>query len=197
MGWNYSKSNYGKPTKTNRKSNSNVSWALPSTRSEANIAKYFVEQGWILDGADLDNFTNLQPGDILFMDDDSINNNEFMGINHTAIVSGKDSSGNMLAIEAAPSVSPGVFREATIKGNFAKKNILFVGRIAIYDDKEPEGLRDFPYANDLVAIAKTYLDNADNEYSSGKAWSQGTTYRSSNTPLSCKFLANMDFTDSF
>lgn len=199
MGWKYSTSNYGKPTKTNRNSNSKVNWALPSTRSEANIAKYFVQEGWILDGADLDNFTNINPGDILFMDSDSINNNNFMGISHTAIVKGKDNSGNVVAYECVNNLPSGVFKTVKLK-DLSKKNILFVGRIAIYGKEEKEekqGIKAFPYANDLVAIAKTYLDNANNEYTNGNSWSQGTTYRASNTPLSSKCVADMDVTNSF
>ena len=130
MGWKYSTSNYGKPTKTNRNPNSKVSWALPSTRSEANIGKYFVQQGWILDGADLDNFTNINPGDIIFMDSDSINNNDFMGISHTAIVKGKDSNGDLVAYECVNNLASGVFKTVKLK-NLSKKNILFVGRIRI------------------------------------------------------------------
>ena len=130
MGWKYSTSNYGKPTKTNRNSNSKVNWALPSTRSEANIAKYFVQEGWILDGADLDNFTNINPGDILFMDSDSINNNDFMGISHTAIVKGKDSNGDLVAYECVNNLASGVFKTVKLK-TLSKKNILFVGRIRI------------------------------------------------------------------
>ena len=130
MGWKYSTSNYGKPTKTNRNPNSKVSWALPSTRNEANIAKYFVQEGWILDGADLDNFTNINPGDIIFMDSDSVNNNNFMGISHTAIVKGKDSAGDLVVYECVNNLASGVFKTVKLK-TLSKKNILFVGRIRI------------------------------------------------------------------
>ena len=132
LGWNFNGSHYNESaTRNNRNKRSTTPWAIDYIGSTANIAKYFVQQGWIFEEADLDTFTNLQPGDILFMDDDSINNNEYMGISHSAIVTGKDSGGNMLAMEATSSVSTGVFREVTIKGNFTNKNILFVGRINI------------------------------------------------------------------
>ena len=61
----------------------------------------------------------------------------------------------------------------------------------------PSGLKDFPYADKLVEIAMTYWRNADKEYVSGKSWSQGTTYRSSNTPLSAYCESGMDVENSF
>ena len=66
------------------------------------------------------------------------------------------------------------------------------------EPSEPSsGLKDFPYANELVEIAMTYWRNADKEYASGKSWSQGTTYRSSNTPLSAYCESGMDVENSF
>ncbi|SFJ33193.1 hypothetical protein SAMN02910355_2243 [Terrisporobacter glycolicus] len=130
MGLSYNKSPYGNNSRTDNKKNPNCCWALPSIRQEANIAKYFVEQGWILDGADLTNYSNLNPGDILFMDTDGVNNNEFMGISHTAIVTGKNSSGILQAIECTTGVANGAFRYVNVK-DLASKNILFVGRIRV------------------------------------------------------------------
>lgn len=190
-GWKYSTSHYAKNDKTDIKTNSKVNWALPSIRHEADIAKYFLEKGWILDGADLDNFTNVCAGDILFMDSDSVNNNEFMGISHTAIVTGKGSDGKLKAVECVPSGTNGVFNIKNVT-EYTKKNILFIGRIGIYKKS-----KDFAYADELVAIAKTYYNNAANEYTNGKSWSQGTIYRSSNTPLSGSCEAEMDVTNSF
>lgn len=63
--------------------------------------------------------------------------------------------------------------------------------------KNGEELKDFPYADDLVEMAMTYWRNADKEYVSGKSWSQGITYRSSNTPLSANCEAEMDVENSF
>lgn len=123
MGWNYAKSPYGNNSRTDNKKNSLCSWALASTRNEANIAKYFVEQGWILDGADLVNYSNLNAGDILFMDADGVNNNEFMGISHNAIYLGSNqvlectNNSNLLQIVNISTL--------------ASKNILFVGRIRV------------------------------------------------------------------
>lgn len=123
MGWNYNGSPYGKNTRTDNKKNSNCSWALPSTRNEANIAKYFVEQGWILDGADLTTYSNLNAGDILFMDADGVNNNEFMGISHNAIY-----LGNNQVLECTNNIN--VLQIVNIS-TLASKNILFIGRIRI------------------------------------------------------------------
>lgn len=58
-------------------------------------------------------------------------------------------------------------------------------------------LKDFPYADQLVEIAMTYYRNADKEYVSSKSWSQGTTYRASNTPLSYYCESSMDVKNSF
>lgn len=51
---------------------------------------------------------------------------------------------------------------------------------------------DFPYADDLVATAKTYWSNCANE--SDDLWLQGFTYRASNTPLSgtCEIEKDVD-----
>ena len=58
-------------------------------------------------------------------------------------------------------------------------------------------LKDFPYADQLIEIAMSYYRNADNEYVSGKSWSQGTVYRASSTPVSLYCDANMDVKNSF
>lgn len=123
MGWSYNGSPYGKNSRTDNKKNSNCSWALTSIRNEANIAKLFVQNGWILDGADLTNYSNLNTGDILFMDADSVNNNEFMGISHTAIY-----VGNNEVLECTNNNN--VLQIVNIS-TLASKNILFVGRMRI------------------------------------------------------------------
>ncbi|MCC3868516.1 phage tail spike protein [Terrisporobacter mayombei] len=125
MGWKYEKTPYGDANKNDNKKNSAYSWALPSTRHEANIAKYFVEQGWVFDEADLTTYTNLSEGDIIFMDADSSNNGMFMGCSHTAIVIGKDSAGDWEAVDSNPT---DVIYKTKVK-NLSKKNILFIGRI--------------------------------------------------------------------
>ena len=129
-GWTYEKSPYGDEKKTNNNRNNNMSWAIPSTRNEANIGKYFVQKNWVVDVADLETFTNLSVGDIIFMDADTKNNGEFMAISHTAIVVGKDKDGDYVALECTNGLSSGVFRKVKVK-NLASKNILFVGRFMI------------------------------------------------------------------
>lgn len=129
-GWTYEKSPYGNEKKTDNNRNNNVSWAIPSTRNEANIGKYFVQKNWVVDVADLTTFKNLAIGDIIFMDADSKNNGEFMAISHTAIVVEKDKDGDFVALECTNGLSSGVFRKVKVK-ELSSKNILFVGRFMI------------------------------------------------------------------
>ena len=57
---------------------------------------------------------------------------------------------------------------------------------------QEEVIKDFAYADDLIEIAMTYYRVCDNEYTSGQSWSQGFTYRASNTPLSANCVAEQD-----
>lgn len=125
MGWSFEKSPYGSISKNDNKKNTAYSWVLPTTRHEANIAKYFVEQGWVFDEADLTGYTNLSEGDIIFMDSDDVNNGEFMACSHTAIVIGKDAAGDWEAIDTN---TTDVIYKTKVK-NLSRKNILFIGRI--------------------------------------------------------------------
>lgn len=129
-GWTYEKSPYGNEKKTNNNRNSEISWAIPSIRSEANIGKYFVQKNWVVDVADLETFKNLAIGDIIFMDSDDKNNGKFMAISHTAIVVEKDKDGDYVALECTNGLSSGVFRKIKVK-DLSSKNILFVGRFMI------------------------------------------------------------------
>lgn len=129
-GWTYEKSPYGNEKKTDNNRNNSVSWAIPSTRNEANIGKYFVQKNWVVDVADLETFKNLAIGDIIFMDSDDKNNGEFMAISHTAIVIEKDKDGDYVALECTNGLASGVFRKVKVK-SLASKNILFVGRFMI------------------------------------------------------------------
>ena len=129
-GWTYEKSPYGNEKKADNNRNNNVSWAIPSTRNEANIGKYFVQKNWVVDVADLTTFKNLAIGDIIFMDADSKNNGEFMAISHTAIVVEKDKDGDFVALECTNGLTNGVFRKVKVK-SLSSKNILFVGRFMI------------------------------------------------------------------
>lgn len=124
MGYDYKTSHYGNQTARNhRKKNEKVNWAQSYVGHEANIAKYFVEKGWIVHQADITNYTNLKAGDILFMDSDSVNNNEFMGISHTAIY-----VGNKEVIECTNNSN--VLQQVNVS-TLSSKNVLFVGRIKI------------------------------------------------------------------
>lgn len=129
-GWTYEKSPYGNEKKADNNRNNSISWAIPSTRDEANIGKYFVQKNWVVDVADLTTFKNLAIGDIIFMDADSKNNGEFMAISHTAIVVEKDKDGDFVALECTNGLSSGVFRKVKVK-SLSSKNILFVGRFMI------------------------------------------------------------------
>ncbi|MFQ7119656.1 MAG: SH3 domain-containing protein [Intestinibacter sp.] len=55
---------------------------------------------------------------------------------------------------------------------------------------------DFPYADEMVEVGLTYWRVCDNEYVSGKAFSQGLTYRSSATPYSGSCVATLDVANS-
>ena len=123
MGYSYSTMDL--ENKTNRNKASDVSWALPYISSEANLAKYFVENDWVLDDIDYTKFSNIEPGDILFWDSDNVNNNAFMGCSHTSICVGKDSNGNNMMIEGN---SDGVIKKCKISDRNVN-NLLFVGRI--------------------------------------------------------------------
>ena len=112
-------------TKTNRNKAADVSWALPYISSEANLAKYFVENDWVLDDIDYAKFSNIEPGDILFWDSDNVNNNAFMACSHTSICVGKDSNGNNMIIEGD---KDSIIRKIKITDRNVNK-LLFVGRI--------------------------------------------------------------------
>lgn len=62
--------------------------------------------------------------------------------------------------------------------------------------EETDLYSDFTYADELVETAMTYYRVCDNEYVSGQSWSQGFTYRSSNTPMSGNCVAEQGVTNS-
>ena len=90
----------------------------------ANQAKYCVSNGWVLHGADLVNFSNLEPGDLIFYDPDTKDNNRYMNCSHVSICIG-EIDGAMNCIEST-TCENGV-RTIAIKDNAADK-ILFVAR---------------------------------------------------------------------
>ena len=123
MGYSYSTMDI--ENKTNRNKAKDVSWALPYISNEAKLAKYFVENGWILDDVDYTNFSNVEPGDILFWDSDDELLDRFMACSHTSICVGKDANGNNMIIEGN---TDGVIRKIKITDRNIN-NLLFVGRI--------------------------------------------------------------------
>lgn len=127
MGLAYKESPYGNTSMTKISKNSKYSWSMSSIRSEANIGKYFVEQGWVFYDADLVNFSNIEAGDVLFMDPSGYGDvTQFMGINHIAIVTGPNSSGVMQVLECAN--IPELLKYSNIS-DYKTKNVLFIGRI--------------------------------------------------------------------
>ena len=123
MGYSYNTMDI--ENKTNRNKAKDVSWALPYLSTEAKLAKYFVENDWVLDDVDYDNFTNIEPGDILFWDSDDEKLDRFMACSHTSICVGKDANGNNMIIEGN---IDGVIRKIKITDRNIN-NLLFVGRI--------------------------------------------------------------------
>ena len=123
MGYSYSSAKLS--TMTSRRKNPNVSWALPFINNEADLAKYFVENDWVLDDVDYTYFTNIKSGDVLFWDSDNVNNNQFMGCSHTSVCVGKDENGNVLIIETNPDA---IIRKIKVVDRNLN-NLLFVGRI--------------------------------------------------------------------
>ena len=134
-GWKYSESHYVKQSKSNVNKNAKYSWTIPVLRNNAEIGKYFVEKGWVIHGADLDTYTNINPGDIIFMDSDNADNGKFMSISKAVIVIGTGSDGKLQAIEC--SNSSDVFTIKNVE-SYAKSNILFIGRIRVYGDSTPK-----------------------------------------------------------
>ena len=122
MGYKYDTANL--VNQTSRKKVADASWALPYISSESKLARYFVEHDWVLDDIDYDNFSNVEPGDILFYDVDDINNNGYMACSHTAICVGKV-DGKISIIEAH---NQGAIRIIPITDR-GSTNLLFVGRI--------------------------------------------------------------------
>ena len=127
MGHKFGTSPYGNAKKNDNYKNSKVSWAVGKKSNEANIGKYFVEQGWVFYEADLLTYSNLNKGDIIFMDSAAeANNTDYMGISHTAIICEKDTNGDWISYECV-NATP-AFRKIKVK-SLDSKNILFIGRI--------------------------------------------------------------------
>lgn len=135
-GWNYTGSHYNNNTKSNVNKNSKYSWSIPVMKYNAEIGKYFVEKGWLVHGADLDTFSNINPGDIIFMDSDDVDNGRFMSISKAVIVIGTDNAGKPQVVECSSSATD-VFSIKTID-QYDKNDILFIGRIRVYGEDTPK-----------------------------------------------------------
>lgn len=127
-GHSYQTSPYAKKTTTLKRS-TKYSWTFNLPRTAAEQAKYCVEQGWVLNAIDYTEYSNVEPGDLLFYDRDNGENGRYMNISHVGICIGKDNSGVNMMIEAT-SVT-GVFRKIAIKDNTVDK-LLLVARAKKY-----------------------------------------------------------------
>lgn len=92
MGMDYSKSPYYKNL-TSLQKNSTYNWTFVFPRTAAEQCKYCVRNGWIMDGVDFENYTNVEAGDIIFYDTDIVENNRYMNINFVSMCIGPNSSG--------------------------------------------------------------------------------------------------------
>ena len=95
---------------------------LPRTAAEQ--ARYCVQKGWVLNGIDTTDFSNVPPGALIFYDRDNKLLNRFMAVSHVAICVGKDSNGVNRLIESTTD-SNGRIRYKAIKDNTPDK-ILFI-----------------------------------------------------------------------
>ena len=124
MGLSYNNSPYNNPTKKTLKINTNYSWAFKMPRVSADQAEYCVKNNWVIHGADLENFTNLEPGDMVFYDRDNGENGRYMNCSHVAICIGKV-DGVMSCIEST--TCTGGVRTIALSKNKSDK-ILFAAR---------------------------------------------------------------------
>lgn len=120
MGYDFNSSHYNNTSLSNRNKITTWSWTQSYVSLEANILKHFVEEGWILDDVDYDNYSNIEKGDILFYDVDSYDDNYYMSCSHSAIALG---NGKMLEAHTDE-----VIRIIDIKER-GSNNLLCVGRI--------------------------------------------------------------------
>ena len=122
-GHTYSSSPYAKSTKKLGK-NTKYSWAFELPRTAAEQARYCVQKGWVLNGIDTTDFSNVPPGALIFYDKDNKLLNRFMAVSHVAICVGKDSNGVNRLIESTTDSNGGI-RYKAIKDN-APDKILFI-----------------------------------------------------------------------
>lgn len=101
MGLDYDHSPYANHKMTSLKRNTAYSWAFTFPRTAAEQAEYCVKNGWVLHDVDVINYSNLQPGDIVFWDRDNGENGRYMNCSHAAIVIGQtEDGGTVYTIES-------------------------------------------------------------------------------------------------
>ena len=95
-------------------------------RVAAEQAEYCVSHGWVLHDIDIINYSNLEPGDMVFYDRDNGENGRYMNCSHVAIVVGPTEDGGSVNIIESTTVTNGV-RITGIANNTTDK-ILFCAR---------------------------------------------------------------------
>lgn len=124
LGITYANSAYNNHSLKKLVKNTNYSWTFHFPRIASEQARYCIKKGWVLNEADLTNFTNLQAGDLLFYDSDTFDNERFMNISHVAICIG-EVDGIMSLIEAT--ICENGVRIKSVESTTADK-LLFVAR---------------------------------------------------------------------
>lgn len=124
LGITYKNSAYNNHSLKKLVKNTNYSWAFKFPRIASEQARYCIQKGWVLNEADLTNFTNLKAGDLLFYDSDTFDNERFMNISHVAICVG-EVDGVMSLIEAT--ICENGVRVKSVESTTSDK-LLFVAR---------------------------------------------------------------------
>lgn len=125
LGITYNNSAYNNHSLKKLVKNTNFSWTFKFPRIASEQARYCIQKGWVLNEADLTNFTNLKAGDLLFYDSDTFDNERFMNISHVAICIGEVDDGVMSLIEAT--ICENGVRVKSVESTTSDK-LLFVAR---------------------------------------------------------------------
>ena len=118
----YNESPYSKKWTNRTKISTTYPWAFDPGRYAADIAKYCVSKGWVAEGIDTTNWTNIEKGDLIFWDRDGKDLNRFMSISHVGICSGFDADGDATTLEVT-TVTNAVYKRK-LKNNQPGKVIL-------------------------------------------------------------------------
>jgi len=124
LGITYKNSAYNNHSLKKLVKNTNYSWTFKFPRIASEQARYCIQKGWVLNEADLTDFTNLKAGDLLFYDSDTFDNERFMNISHVAICVG-EVDGVMSLIEAT--ICENGVRVKSVESTTSDK-LLFVAR---------------------------------------------------------------------